>query len=51
MFEKEISLFLTPAAGLLALKLNTVGCRIFGRSQTVGYLFFLLSVHSTVSIF
>ena len=38
--EKEISLFLTPAAGLLALKLNTAGCHIFGRSQTIGYLSF-----------
>ena len=40
VFEKEISLFLTPTADLLALKLNTAGCHIFGKSQTVGYLSF-----------
>ena len=38
MSEREISLFLTPAAGLLALKLSTAGCRIFGKSRNVGYL-------------
>ena len=50
MSEMEISPFPTPAAGWLALRLNTADCYISRRSQNVGYLFFLLSVLSIVPI-
>ena len=38
VYEREISPFLAPAVGWLTLRLNSVVCHIFGRSQSVGYL-------------